>query len=136
MGLGRQAEQQNAMWISCGLISKSRGHAFFDRLQTELLKSGFDRYVEDQFAPFFYKPRGRRSIQPGRYFRMLLVDYFKGFDSKRDIEWRCADSLSLLAFLLLDHAESVPDHSTFSRLRSRLSLDVQSQVFSFVLALL
>lgn len=73
MGLGRQAERQNAMWISCDLIPKSRGHAFYDRLQSELTKSGFDRFAEDQCAPFYDKSRGRRSIPPGRYFRMLLV---------------------------------------------------------------
>lgn len=136
MGLGRQAERQNAMWISCDLIPKSRGHAFYDRLQTELTKNGFDRFAEDQCAPFFDKSRGRRSIPPGRYFRMLLVGYFEGIDSERGIEWRCADSLSLREFLLLGHAESVPDHSTLSRMRSRLPLEVHSQVFSFVLDLL
>ena len=51
MGLGRQAERQNSMWISCDLIPKSRGHAFYDRLQSELIKSGFDRFAEDQCAP-------------------------------------------------------------------------------------
>lgn len=127
MGLGRQTERQNTTWISCDLIPKSRGHAFYDRLQAELAKSAFDRFAEDQRAPFFDKSRGRRSIPPGRYFRMLLVGYFEGIDSERGIEWRCADSLSLRDFLLLDHAESVPDHSTLSRMRSRPPLEVHTR---------
>ena len=37
--------------------------------------------------------RGKPSIPPGVYFRMLLVGYFEGIDSQRGIAWRCADSL-------------------------------------------
>lgn len=88
------------MWISCDLIHKSWGHAFYDRLQIELTKSGFDRFAEDQCAPFFDKSRGRRSIPPGRYFRMLLVGYLEGIDSERGIEWLCADSLHCGFFAL------------------------------------
>jgi hypothetical protein len=47
----------------------------------------------------------------GRYFRRLLVGYFKGIDSERGLEWRCADSLSLREFLRLSERELVPDHS-------------------------
>lgn len=136
MGLGRQADRQDAMWISRDSIPKSRGHVFYERLQGILLKHGFDRFTEDLCAPFFDDSRGRRSIPPGRYFRMLLIGYFEGLDSERGIEWRCADSLSLREFLLLQPSESVPDHSTLSRTRSRLSLEAHSQVFTFVLGLL
>ncbi len=45
------------------------------------------------------KKRGKPSIPPGVYFRMLLVGYFEGLDSQRGIAWRCADSLSLRTFL-------------------------------------
>ena len=48
------------------------------------------------------------------YFRMHMVGYFEGIDSERDIEWRCADSLSLREFLLLDTGQGVPDHSSLS----------------------
>ena len=33
-----------------------------------------------------YAPRrGRPSLPPGRYFRMLLIGYFKGIDSERGL---------------------------------------------------
>ena len=81
-----------------------------------------------------YAPRlGRPSLPPGRYFRMLLIGYFEGIDSERGLEWRCADSLSLRDFLRLGERERVPDHSWLSRTRSRLSLEVHDQVFSWVL---
>jgi transposase len=53
--------------------------------------------------------RGRPSLPPGRYFRMLLIGYFEGIDSERGLEWRCSDSLSLREFLRLAEREGVPN---------------------------
>ena len=64
---------------------------------------------------------------------MLLVGYFEGIDSERGLEWRCADSLSLREFLRLGECDAVPDHSTLSRTRSRLPLEVHDAVFTWVL---
>jgi transposase len=64
---------------------------------------------------------------------MHLVGYFEGIDSERGIEWRCADSLSLRNFLRLNTSESVPDHSTLSRTRARLPLEVHQEVFTWIL---
>ena len=136
MGLGRQSEKQNTMWISWDAMPKSKGHAFYDRLQAVLLKQGFDRFVEQLCSPFYASSLGRKSIPPARYFRMLLVGYFEAIHSERGIEWRCADSLSLREFLRLGLDEDVPDHSSLSRIRSRLPLEVHSQVFEFVLGIL
>ncbi len=77
---------------------------------------------------------GAPSLPPGRYFRMHLVGYFEGIDSERGLEWRCADSLSLRAFLGLELRQRVPDHSWLSRTRERLPLEVHEAVFAWVLA--
>jgi hypothetical protein len=58
------------------------------------------------------------------------VGYFEGIDSERGLEWRCADSLSLRAFLRLGLRERVPDHSWLSKTRSRLPLEVHEAVFA------
>jgi transposase len=118
------------MFISWDEIPKSPGHAFYDRLQSVLLKTGFDRFVEELCAPFYASRKGRPSIPPGRYFRMHMVGYFEGIDSERGIEWRCADSLSLREFLLLDTGQGVPDHSSLSRIRSPLPLKHGQEVFT------
>jgi transposase len=109
------------------------GHVFYDRLQAELVAAGFDGFVEGQCAPYYAAHRGRPSLPPGRYFRMLLVGYFEGIDSERGLEWRCADSLSLREFLRLGEREPVPDHSWLSRTRARLPLEVHDAVFTWVL---
>ncbi|MDQ7008162.1 MAG: transposase, partial [Acidobacteriota bacterium] len=70
------------------------------------------------------------------YFRMLLIGYFERLDSERGICWRCADSLSLRSFLGLGLDESIPDHSSLSRIRTRLSLEVHDAVFRWVLGVL
>ena len=64
---------------------------------------------------------------------MLFVGQYEGLDSEREIGWRCADSLSLHRFLMLQEGEVVPDHSTLSVTRSRLPLEVHQEVFAVVL---
>src|SRR5262245_9239743 len=66
---------------------------------------------------------------------MLLVGYFEGLDSQRGIAWRCSDSLSLRAFLGTPWNEATPDHSSLTKIRQRLPLDIHEQVFVLVLKL-
>jgi transposase len=134
MALGRQGERQADMLVSWAELPRSPGHIFYDKLQSVLIASGFDSFVERQCASLYAPRRGRPSLPPGRYFRMLLIGYFEGIDSERGLEWRCADSLSLRAFLRLGERERVPDHSWLSRTRCRLPLEVHDQVFTWVLA--
>jgi transposase len=121
------------MLVSWAELPRSPGHAFYDKLQTVLMAAGFETFVETQCAEEYAPRRGRPSLPPGRYFRMLLIGYFEGIDSERGLEWRCADSLSLREFLRLGERERVPDHSWLSRTRSRLPLEVHDQVFTWVL---
>jgi transposase len=134
MALGRQTERQVDLLLSWSELPRSQGHPFYDRLQEILRGAGFDGHVEALCQAYYSSTaRGRRSLPPGRYFRMLLVGYFEGLDSERGIEWRCADSLSLREFLLLESRERVPGHSWLSKTRSRLPLEVHDQVFGWVL---
>src|SRR4051812_39059943 len=133
MALGRQGDRQSELLVTWAEMPRSPGHAFYDRLQAELVSAGFDGFVEGQCAPYYAARQGRPSLPPGRYFRMLLVGYFEGIDSERGLEWRCADSLSFREFLRLGDREPVPDHSWLSRTRSRLPLELHDQVFTWVL---
>jgi transposase len=136
MSVGKQEELQSTMWLSYDQIPKGQGHAFYDHLQRILRRGHFDAFAEKLCAPFYAEVMGRPSIPPGRYFRMLLVGYFEGLNSERGICWRCADSLSLREFLQLDTMQVVPDHSSLSRIRARLPLEIHHEVFIFVLRLL
>ena len=67
---------------------------------------------------------------------MLLLGYFEGIESERGICWRCEDSLSLKRFLGYEPHEQTPDHSTLSRMRTRLPARVYLEVFRFVMRIL
>jgi len=137
MSMGRRGASQGSMWIAQNDIQRGAGHRFYEKLNELLREAGFDRKAEQLCAPYFdpdHTP-GRRSIAPGVYFRMHLIGYFEGIESERGIEWRCADSLSLREFLGLELTERVPDHSTLSRMRMRLPLDVHQQAFVLILGI-
>ena len=137
MSMGRQSGMQNSMWIAYNEIQRAPGHRFYEKLNELLREAQFDRKVEELCAPYFEPDHtpGRRSIPPGVYFRMHLIGYFEGIESERGIEWRCADSMSLRAFLGLDVTERIPDHSTLSRMRQRLPLEVHQQAFVLILGI-
>jgi hypothetical protein len=77
------------MLVSWAEMPRSPGHVFYDKLQSVLIASDFDRFVETRCATEYAPRRGRPSLPPGRYFRMLLIGYFEGIDSERGLEWRC-----------------------------------------------
>jgi transposase len=138
MSMGRRSKaQQTPMWVASPNVARSPGHRFYEKLNELLREESFDARVEELCAPYFEaddRP-GRPSIAPGVYFRMLFVGYFEGIESERGLEWRCADSLSLRAFLGLQMNERVPDHSSLSRTRTRLEGSVYEEVFRLVLGI-
>jgi transposase len=137
MSMGRREERQAPMWVAGPALARSPGHRFYEKLNELLSEAGFDRRVEKLCAPFFEADNraGRHSVPPGVYFRMLFVGYFEGIESERGLEWRCADSLSLRTFLGVQVHERVPDHSSLSRMRTRLDGEVYDEVFRLVLSM-
>jgi transposase len=79
---------------------------------------------------------GRPGIDPVVYFKMLMIGFFEGLESERQIAARCADSLSLRGFLGYALDEATPDHSSMSVIRQRLGSDCFERVFALVLAAL
>jgi transposase len=132
----RASEKQADLWIATSDLAKTPGHPFYDRLNQVLAEAGFDGFVEERCEPFYARGKGRPSIPPGTYMRMLLVGFFEGIDSERGIAWRCADSLSLRRFLGMALDEETPEHSSLCRIRKRLDVEVYDEVFTFVLKVL
>jgi transposase len=134
MSMGRrQTHRQADLWIATTDLAQAPGHVFYDKLNELLAAADFDRFAESLCRPHYADGVGRESIPPGVYFRMLFVGYFEGLDSQRAIAWRCADSLSLRAFLGFALSEATPDHSSLTVIKRRLPLVVHEQVFAFVL---
>ena len=136
MGMGRRKRQrQEEFWVATGSLPDVPRHIFYEKLNGVLSEGDFDAFVEEWCEPFYAAHVGRDSIPPGVYFRMLFVGYFEGIDSQRGIAWRCADSRSLVRFLGYGPNEATPDHSSLTRIRDRLPLEIHEQVFAFVLSL-
>jgi transposase len=135
MALGKRKHEQQSAWIATTELPKSPGHPFYKKLNTLLAEAGFDEWLETLCAPYYAAKMGRESIPPGVYFRMILVGYFEGISSQRGIAWRCSDSRSLAEFLGVPLEEETPDHSSLSRIHSRLPLEVHEAMFRFVLQL-
>ena len=137
MAMGkREAEQQQNLFVTHDKLPRSPGHVFYRKLNRLLAEGGFDRWIEGLCEPYYADGRGRPSVPPGVYFRMLLVGYFEGINSQRGIAWRCSDSLSLREFLGIPLGDDSPDHSSLSYIRQRLPLQVHEAMFVWVLALL
>ncbi|MCP4052524.1 MAG: transposase, partial [Mesoflavibacter sp.] len=137
MSMGRRdRESQSEMWLATDRVARSPGHPFYIRLNEVLKSASFDQQVEKLCATFYSKKQGRPSLPPGVYFRMQLIGYFEGLDSERGIAWRCADSLALREFLGFSLSESTPDHSSLSRIRQRLDVEVHQAVFQLILEIL
>jgi transposase len=135
MALGKRRDEQQEMWVATTSLPKSPGHVFYRKLNGLLAEAGFDHTLEELCQPYYHDRIGRPSIPPGVYFRMLLVGYFEGIGSQRGIAWRCADSLSLRQFLGIPLTEETPDHSSLTRVRDRLPLQIHEAVFQLVLKL-
>lgn len=135
MALGRRSgARQVELWVATGELPRAPRHVFYEKLNGVLKSAGFDAFVED-LCEEHYATNGRPSIPPGVYFRMVLIGYFEDISSQRGIAWRCEDSRSLQEFLGFALNEETPDHSSLSRIKGRLPLEVFQQVFTWVLAL-
>jgi IS5 family transposase len=121
------------MWVATSELPRSPGHTFYDKLNRLLAEADFDRRCEELCEPYYADEVGRPGIPPGVYFRMLFVGYFESLNAQRAIAWKCADSLSVRTFLGLEVTDAAPDHSSLTRIRQRLPLEVHLEAFQWVL---
>lgn len=133
MGKRKKEPKQANMWIATQDLPRSASHPFYARLNRVLDAADFDRYVEQLCARFYAPAKGRPSLSPGRYFRLLMIGYFEGLDSECGIAWRAADSFSIRQFLGLELHEAPPDHSTISRNRRLIDVETHEAVFRWML---
>ena len=135
MAIGkRRKTRQRELFVATSRI-RARGSPFYRALDELLEESGFDEFAEEACREFYAAKRGRPSIPPGVYFRMLMVGYLEGIGSEHGMAWRCADSISLREFLGYGLAKNPPEHSSLSKTRKRLSVEAHGAVFGRVLEL-
>jgi transposase len=79
-----------------------------------------------------YAEAGRPSIDPVVFFKLQLVMFFEGVRSERQLMRVVGDRLSLRWYLGYDLTESLPDHSSLSRIRERYGLTVFRRFFETI----
>jgi transposase len=137
MAMGKRKQHpQQPLFISALDLPQGASHPFYAKLNEVLAGWKFDEFVEGLCGKFYDDKMGRPGLEPGRYFRLLLIGYFEGIDSERGIAWRCADSLSVRGFVGYALDEASTDHSTISRTRRLIDLETHQQVFQWVLKVL
>ena len=99
-----------------------------------------DRIVEPAFirklTAFCYADgKGRPSIDPVVYFRMVLVSYLYGIDSDRRLCEEVYCNLAYRWFCRLSLEDKVPDHSSLSHIRDRYGEEIHQQVFTEIVNL-
>ena len=79
MSMSRRArERQESLWIPTTELPVAPGNPFYTKLNELLSEADFDLKVEALCEPFYAAKKGRPSIAPGVYMRMLMVGYFEG----------------------------------------------------------
>jgi transposase len=100
---------------------------FYRRLENRLDLS----FVRELARPL-YAGGGRPSVDPVVFFKLQLVMFFEDLRSERQLMRVVADRLSLRWYLGYDLFESLPDHSSLTRIRERFGLEIFRRFFERV----
>ena len=76
-----------------------------------------------------YKDGGRPSIDPVIFFKLQLVMFFEGIRSERKLIETASLNLAHRWYLGYALDEELPDHSSLTRIRQRLGVDVFQRFF-------
>lgn len=129
-------EEAPTFWIATSDLPCTPANSFYQKLDTALVECRFGEVVRRLAAPFYEmdaRKGGQPGIDPEVYFKMLMVGFFENLSSERAIAARCADSLSIRAFLHYELGERTPHHSSFTVIRQRLGSEVYNAVFTLIL---
>lgn len=131
----KKGEAQEEFWVEKKRLPKVSASTFYVKLEGTLEGIGFAEGVREICRPAYAEESkgGRPGIDPAVYFKMLMIGFFENLPSERAIASRCADSLSLRAFLGYELDEATPDHSSLSKIRTRLGPEMFQAAFELVL---
>ena len=125
---------QSEFWIPADQVVRSAKSGFYSKLEETLESFGFAAKVRALCAPAYDKSGvGRPGIDPVVYLKMIMVGFFEDLPSERAIAARCADSMSIRAFLKYELNEKTPEHSSFTVIRQRLGLEIYERIFTLTL---
>ena len=110
--MGRQSRQMATIFVDMeSLIPENHLLRKIDRTVS------FD-FICDLLAPY-YPATGRPSIDPVSMFKMLLIGYLYGIKSERRLVEEVQLNIAYRWFCGFELDVAIPNHSTFSKTRTR-----------------
>lgn len=103
---------------------------FYRHLEAKLDLSFVRDWTRERYAE-----RGRPSIDPVVFFKLQLVMFFEGIRSERKLIETASLNLAHRWYLGYALDEELPDHSSLTRIRQRLGIDVFQRFFEQVVDL-
>jgi transposase len=96
------------------------------------LERSLDLSFVREFVQITYAGGGRPSIDPIVFFKLQLVMFFEDIRSERLLMRHAADRLSIRWYVGYDLNETLPDHSSLTRIRKRYGVDVFRRFFEAI----
>jgi transposase len=103
---------------------------FYRHLEAKLDLSFVREWVRERYAE-----RGRRSIDPVVFFKLQLVMFFEGIRSEQKLVETAGLNLAHRWYLGYALDETLPEHSSLTRIRQRLGIDLFQRFFEQVVDL-
>ena len=104
---------------------------FYRQVEAKLDLSFVRELVKDLYAT----PMGRPSIDPVVFFKLQLIMFFEGIRSERQLMDTVNVNLAHRWYVGYDLDETVPDHSSLSKIRDRYGLNVFQRFFEKIVEL-
>ncbi|MCF2660915.1 transposase [Pseudoflavonifractor phocaeensis] len=110
--MGRQSRQMAIIFVDMeSLIPENHLLRKIDRTVSF-------NFIYDLLAPY-YPATGRPSVDPVSMFKMLLIGYLYGIKSERRLVEEVQLNIAYRWFCGFELDDAIPDHSTFSKTRTR-----------------
>ena len=110
--MGRQSRQTAMLFVDIeSLIPETHLLRKIERMVS------FD-FIYDLLAPY-YPATGRPSVDPVSMFKMLLIGYLYGIKSERRLVEEVQLNIAYRWFCGFELDDTIPNHSTFSKTRTR-----------------
>src|SRR5918993_1721861 len=103
---------------------------FYRHLEAKLNLSFVREWTRELYAD-----RGRPGIDPVVFFKLQLVMFFEGIRSERKLIETASLNLAHRWYLGYALDEALPDHSSLTRIRQRLGVDIFQRFFELVVDL-
>jgi transposase len=99
------------------------------------LEAKLDLRFVREWARELYADRGRPSIDPVVFFKLQLVMFFEGIRSERKLIATASLNPAHRWYLGYALDEPLPDHSSLTRIRQRLGIDIFQRFFEKIVDL-